>query len=273
MARSFEDDVRDVAAVQEGDSQAFSRLVEEYRPNLVKVARQYDDSLPSDQAFDLILSAWGEWLMTATAKDAQYLRNNIRHVAQRAVNGYLHSDLDRNMIARAQAALTDIQPRVGDPNEPAEPLSLKEAAEKHKVSLQTLMTFMGLHGAGSVSFETVMDEALTPDDEALFAGGFDDQVVEPHLDPEFMDAPMVFEFDVCESSDGQSPAGVASVEFVVDRLSEKQREVASLLANGMTQREVARALDTTPGAVSSHVRAIRERFEAAGLQPDALSHV
>ena len=275
MARSFEDDVRDVAAVQEGDSQAFARLVEEYHPNLVKVAKQYRDSISFEQAFDLIMSSFGEWLMTATAKDAQYLRNNIARVAQRAVNGYLNGGGDdskrSSLMRRAQLAMRAMAPRVGDPNEPAKRMTLDEACEVFEINKQTLLTHIGLFGADPVPFEHAMGEALDPDAEEFSA--FDDQVVEPHLDPEFMDEVTVFDLDVRQSTNThEQPVRAGGLTLVLDRLTASQRAVAELLMTGLSMPEVARELDMSRQLVRVHVRNMRSKFEAAGFGDFAPVH-
>ena len=275
MIRSYDDDVRDVALVQEGDSAAFRRLMEEYRPNLVKVAKQYRENISFEQAFDLVVSAWGEWLMTATAKDSQYLRNNIAHVAQRAVNVYLNGGGDdsqrSSLMRRAQLAMRAMAPRVGDPNEPAERMTLDEACQAFEINKQTLLTHMGLFGADPVPFEFAMGEALDPDSEEFAA--FDDQVLDPRLDPEFMDEVTVFDLDVRESTGTQSPpSSVSDLSLVLGRLTEAQRSVAELLMTGLSMPEVARELGISRQLVRVHVRNMRSKFEAAGFADFAPAH-
>jgi len=49
------------------------------------------------------------------------------------------------------------------------------------------------------------------------------------------------------------------IEELIDELTEREREVLSLLAEGYSQREIAMALGVTPGRVSQLVRKIREK--------------
>lgn len=266
MDRSYEQDAHDVALVQAGDSEAFTRLVEEYRPNLMKVARQYEESVPFEQARDMVLSAFGEWLMTCTATEAMYLRTEVPRVARRALNGDLHGGVHRRMLQRCQAALRDMEPRVGDVNEPAERLTLDEAARKHEVSRQTLLTFMGMHEPERhVPFEKAMGEWLDIDDEALFQTN--DEQLDPRFDPEFSNEGFIVDLDVCESTpvSDASDSSPVNLAQVIERLTDNQREVAELLMNGMSQHEVARALNIGQNTVSSRVRGIRRSIERAGL--------
>lgn len=46
-------------------------------------------------------------------------------------------------------------------------------------------------------------------------------------------------------------------------LTRRQQEVAKLMCNGMTNKEIARELDASPGTIKNHVAAILERLQVS----------
>jgi DNA-binding NarL/FixJ family response regulator len=55
----------------------------------------------------------------------------------------------------------------------------------------------------------------------------------------------------------------------LDRLSERERAVLAAMAEGLSNREIAEALDVSERAVSRHVTSL---FAKLGLPPDADGH-
>lgn len=254
MGRSFEQDVADVALVQDGDGEAWLRIVAEYSPNLWKVARQFREDIPADQGFELAVSALGEWVMSATARDAAYLRRNVRFVAQDALNAHLNGDIPAKTLHRLQQARLAVLERTGDVSEP-DRLTVREAAVQFEVDLQRLLTFLGLHPESAVSLDAAFESAVDP--EGVEYAFFDD-AVPAELDVEVCNETFVSDLDVRQSEDVSDLSGrQARVAHFMDHLSDRQRELAGFLMNGMSQREAAAAMGVSPGAVSTHMKSLR----------------
>lgn len=59
----------------------------------------------------------------------------------------------------------------------------------------------------------------------------------------------------------------------IDELSPRRRELLQLLAKGLTNDEIAEALDITPGTVRSHVTAVLAQLDVSNRTEAAAAYI
>jgi len=240
--RTYDDDVRDVLAVQAGDEEALMRLLAEYKGNLRAAAKKFDHRYGKDDANQIAMLAFIEYVGKASELEARRLRKTSRLVALNALNEAMSDGLGRTTGSQLRAAAESMRPSVESAEEP---LSLYEAADRFEVGLSALDHYVQL--SDPVSYDTHFGEGYDPDnpyaEDAAGGATFDEYT--PEVDPEFMrkrEAATSREAK-CQSIAASALAGDASpIAQALDALAPRQREVMLMLANGMSETDIAAVL-------------------------------
>lgn len=261
--RTYDDDVRDVLAVQVGDSEAFASILKTYKPNIQRAVKSYEGVIGLDEAYSIAVGALGEWCMQASEQDARYLRRNITFVARHAVDEHLHPEIGRESLRLLRDAARSMRARTGVEGE--EPrLAMPQAASAHGVSMGSLLTYHGVTNA--VSWEDHIERAV--DDENPFqqdvAGGYSTDDVLLKAETEFSNAPKHIE--ICESTSVRARADLSAVGVAVDALGGRQREVVLLVMEGLTDAEIAERLDMRRQSVTVYKKRAFAKL-AAQIEP------
>jgi RNA polymerase sigma factor (sigma-70 family) len=246
--QSNTDVAADVAAVQAGDTEAFSRIVRAYSKLIRKVARKYEEVLDQNEAFDIVVSALGEHLATVSPEDAKFLSNKVAFIATEALDAEMFPGIPKMSLYNLRKASTSMRAPVEVDDEPQK--TFYEAAAYAGVSLEALENYRMLERAES--FDAVLDGAFddeNPYDQDL-AGGYSCDEIDTRHDPELSNQySLSVVTDVTTQSIRESLTTKQMVQEAVSSLAPRQQEVVSLFMQGLNDTEIAAELGISRSSV------------------------
>lgn len=249
--RTYDQDVADVLAVQNGDSEAWMRIRRAYAQLIKKVADDYEKVFDEDEAIAMSWSAVAEYVMTLSEDDAKFLRNKIRVVATEALNLEMHPGIPRTSLWRLRKGSDVMRKPVEIDDLPQ--MTLAQAADHVGVSVGALENYRML--ARSVSFDALLEDSFdeeNPYDQDL-AGGYVTDDVDPSRDTELSNRkPLSSIIDIPAGGSQQTLSAKAQVHEAVESLPARQRAVVALFMQGFEDDAIADELGISRSTVRVH---------------------
>jgi len=258
VGRSYDDDVRDIAAFQAGDSEAFARLLDEYDGNLKSAAGRMQHVLGFEDAYQESVVAFADWVREMPGEQSRLIRRDLGFEIHHRLQEAAYPGMNYKTVQRARSAMADLRVEAWEDTTEARP-SLDEALASEysgsRLGKESLLGMLALHRQSSLDgiMEASFDDADPYDLEGstmygsrLAADGDD---FDPVSDPEFSGRVAASEIEaqmepvLPESDDGRS-----TVADVLESLTPKQVEAVRLWLRypGWSVRQIALDNDMVP---------------------------